>query len=78
MVVDEVKKVDDVNNGLLLKYNLKLTKKSIIMNYSNKLPQKKITKRYSYQETLNNCSATSDPDTTSPSPLTTTTHIFKK
>jgi len=47
------------------------------MNKLNKLPRKRTFRKYSFQPSFGLCTTTSDPDTLSPSPLTTT-HIFKK
>ena len=47
------------------------------MKKTNELLRLKTIKRYKFQSDFSICTTTSDPETTSPSPLTTT-HIFKK
>ncbi len=47
------------------------------MTSLKQLPRKKTITRYNYQETLSLCLATSDPDTTSPTTLSTT-HLLKR
>ncbi|MDP9078828.1 MAG: hypothetical protein M3O71_15470 [Bacteroidota bacterium] len=47
------------------------------MNKSKTILKKKTTKKYAFRETYTGCTDTSDPDTTSPTTLTTT-HLLKR
>jgi hypothetical protein len=47
------------------------------MKKQNKLPLKKTIKKYSFRDTFSGCTATSDPDPTTTTTLSTT-HIWNR